>query len=276
MFGAVFPHPSGTSRPARFQRLSTVWRRGLTVLLIGASALLLMACPEKKTSVSYDEAERGLRLAININEVAYNSWNQVYDGMGQLHRTGKISEARWAAINAIDGVIVLSEADLIEGIERSKKLLAIWRHATEKVLNAETPDEVNTLRERETEARRNFDNSIDFLNLRSMKLRDSYLEALNISTSVARDGNTLPGESMVAIRNVIKMVDEEIEKIRRNEKVERAATQSLSSQPVTKSQPEKPAKKPVLSGAPQPESATSGSRARTVSNDSKSWTIQRP
>lgn len=111
------------------------------MLLIGASALLLMACPEKKTSVSYDEAERGLRLAININEVAYNSWNKVYDSMGQLHRTGKISEARWAAINAIDGVIVLSEADLIEGIERSKRLLAIWHQATEKVLNAETPDE---------------------------------------------------------------------------------------------------------------------------------------
>jgi len=240
-------------------RISAGLRRSCVVLLTLAAALLLMACPEKKPSVSYSEAERGLRLAININEVAYNSWNKVYENMGQLHRTGKISEARWAAINAIDGVIVLSEADLIEGIERSKKLLAIWRQATVKVLNAESPDEVSTLRERETEARRNFDNSIDFLNLRSMKLRDSYLA----------------NDSITAIRGVIKMVDEEIEKIRKGEKSDRLAGQTPSSLPVTASQQaQKSPKRPVLAGTPAP--TPTSSRARTVKTEEKSWTIQRP
>lgn len=275
MFGTVRPHASGIRMSTGLYRISAGLRRSCVVLLTLAAALLLMACPEKKPSVSYSEAERGLRLAININEVAYNSWNKVYENMGQLHRTGKISEARWAAINAIDGVIVLSEADLIEGIERSKKLLAIWRQATVKVLNAESPDEVSTLRERETEARRNFDNSIDFLNLRSMKLRDSYLEALNISTAVARDGNTLPNDSITAIRGVIKMVDEEIEKIRKGEKSDRLAGQTPSSLPVTASQQaQKSPKRPVLAGTPAP--TPTSSRARTVKTEEKSWTIQRP
>src|SRR5207248_9475374 len=96
-------------------------RAGAASALISA-ALMMMACPhQQSTAVNYVDAESSLRLAINVNEVAYNSWNKVYEGFGALHRDGKVSEARWASISAIDGVIVLSEADLIEGIERSKK-----------------------------------------------------------------------------------------------------------------------------------------------------------
>ncbi|HZS09809.1 MAG TPA: hypothetical protein VFD58_33595 [Blastocatellia bacterium] len=207
----------------------------------------MMACPDKKESASYSEAERGLRLAININEVAYNSWNTVYESMGRLHRTGRISEARWAAINAIDGVIVLSEADLIEGIERSKRLLATWRQASARVLSAESSGEVNALRERETEAHRNFDSSIEFLNVRSLKLRDSYQEALNISVAVAREGHALPIEQMNAIRSVIKMVDDEMNRVRKgNQTAHRVQELSpATSQPPQKSV-QKPSQKPAL------------------------------
>jgi hypothetical protein len=274
MFGAVAPC---TFAPG--QKIIRKLKRAGVVLLISALALLLMACPERKqTSTSLTEAERGLRLAININEVAYNSWNKVYEHMGQFHRTGKISEARWAAINAIDGVIVLSEADLIEGIERSKKLLNIWRQSTLKVLSAESQDEVNTLRERETEARRNFDNSIEFLNLRSLKLRDSYHEAMNISAAIARDGHVLPSDSINAIRGVIRLVDEEVAKIRKGEKSDRLASREPQpSMPVTNSQQaQKTAQKPALVSKPKTAPTPSGSRARSVKPEARNWTIQRP
>ncbi|MFN0124705.1 MAG: hypothetical protein ACKV2V_29735 [Blastocatellia bacterium] len=218
-------------RPTRrsFHTSSLTRRRGLAGLLLIILSLLLMACPKKNQNITYDEAERGLRLAININEVAYNSWNRVYENMGQLHRIGRISEARWAAVNAIDGVLVLSEADLIEGIERSKKLLALWKNTKIKVLSAESASEVNTLRERETEARLSFVNSVEFLNLRSMQLRDSYSEALNLAVAVNKDNNTLPSEPIAAIKAVVKLVDVEIERARKGV---RSTQESQPSLPV--------------------------------------------
>lgn len=277
MFRSVMVYFSGNILSAISHRL----KRGGLILPLAAAAMMMMACPSKKTaSVSYDDAERGLRLAINVNEVAYNSWNTIYDNMGQLHRNSKISEARWAAINAIDGVIVLSEADLIEGIERSKKLLAVWQQAKVKVLSAESQDEVNSLRERETAARRNFENSIEFLNLRSMKLRDSYVEALNVSAAVARDGNTLSAEAMNAIRGVIRLVDEEINRISKGKRSERLAGTSAPATPVTSKQAHR--QKPVLKNTPKETSAShpvgqQSSRARSVARpEEKKWTVQRP
>jgi len=218
MFGAVMPHALAMNPSARL-----IVRRRLTRLFsavgLGCAAALLMACPQKQANtVNYTEAERGLRLAINVNEVAYNSWNKVYESFGELQRNGKISEARWAAVSAIDGVIVLSEADLIEGIERSKKLLEAWRQASAKVLSAESAEEVTQYREREQEARRNFNTSIDYLNTKSIKLRDSYAEAVIIADAVAKDGNLLPAEHISAIRQIVKMVDQEIAKERAKEK----------------------------------------------------------
>jgi hypothetical protein len=180
--------------------------------------LLLMACPRKQAAVNYADAESGLRLAINVNEVAYNSWNKVYESFGALRRDSQMSEARWAAISAIDGVIVLSEADLIEGIERSKKLLEVWRQASNRVLSAESAAEVNQLREHELEARQRFNVSMDYLNTKSLKLRDSYAEAIIVADAVTKEGHPLPTEHVAAIRQIVKMVDQELGRSRAKEK----------------------------------------------------------
>jgi hypothetical protein len=185
-------------------------RTGAMLALLSLT-MLLMACPRKQNqAVNYVDAESSLRLAINVNEVAYNSWNKVYEGFGALHRDGKVSEARWASISAIDGVIVLSEADLIEGIERAKKLLEVWRHASTKVLSAESTQDVAQLRERELEARQNFSISMDYLNAKSLKLRDSYAEAVIVADAVMKDGFALPTEHIAAIRQIVKLVDQQL------------------------------------------------------------------
>lgn len=273
MFGAGSPYVSGTSLSARFHQVSSGLKRGGALLLLSAAAMLLLACPQKKQqSVSIPDAERGLRLAININEIAYNSWNKVYENIGQLHRTGRISEARWAAVNAVDGVIVLSEADLIESIDRSRKLLSVWRHTTVKVLSAESQEDVSLLRDRETDARHNFDNSIDFLNARSVKLRDSYYEALMIANSVVRDGQPLPTEALSSIRNVIRMVDEDIERARKGTAL---ARQTAPPSPATTPSVQRSVQRPVPTISPRPaisstqKPAPATSRTRTVKTQAK-------
>ena len=118
--------------------------------------LLLLACPQqtKQTSqkINYNDAETKLRLAVNVNEMAYTSWNRVYENFGQLKKDGKLSDARWASIAAIDSVIVLTEAELIDGIDRSKKLLETWRKSSVNLLTAESPNDVVNLREKELDA----------------------------------------------------------------------------------------------------------------------------
>ena len=209
MFGAAAPHALTPNPSARLARLAV--KRTLTAAALLGAALLLMACPRKQgPAVNYSDAESSLRLAINVNEVAYHSWNKVYEGFGALHRDGKISEARWASISAIDGVIVLSEADLIEGIERSKKLLDAWRKSSEKVLSAESVDEVSLLREGEADARQNFNLAMEYLNTKSLKLRHSYAEAIIVADAVVRDGHQLPTDHLSSIRQIIKMVDQEM------------------------------------------------------------------
>lgn len=251
MLRGIIPHATGSSS-VLFQKISRNIKRLAAGSLVCLLAMLLLACPKTQKSATYSEAESTLRLAININEVAYNSWNKLYEDIGRLHRTGKISEARWAAINAIDGVIVLSEADLIEGIERSKRLLNVWKQTTTRIMSAESPTEVSGLRDRETEAKRNFDNSIDFLNVRSLQLRDSYQEALNLTVTVTKDGFSVTPEAIAAIRNVIKMVDVEVAKAKSNGgNLAKRASQRTPDPP-------KPAQfqKPVMSST----------RARTVSS----------
>lgn len=189
--------------------------RALCAISLFGVMTLFLACPQKQvTKVDYSEAEHNLRLAININEVAYNSWNKVYEELGTLKRDGKISEARWAAVTAVDGVIVLSEADLIEGIERSKKLLENWKRASMKLLSAENIQEVATLREREREARESFVASIEYLNAKSLKLRDSYAEAVLLADKASKEGLPLPNDHLSAIRQVVRMVDQEVNKQR--------------------------------------------------------------
>src|SRR5438105_685069 len=105
MFGAAMPHALAMNPPARRLIVRRTIKRLCSAMALGGAAALLMACPQKQVNtVNYTEAERGLRLAINVNEVAYNSWNKVYESFGELQRNGKISEARWAAVSAIDGV----------------------------------------------------------------------------------------------------------------------------------------------------------------------------
>ena len=171
---------------------------------------LLLACPKKQESVSWREAESGLRLAINMNEVAYGNWNKVYENIGGLHRSGKVSKSQWEQASTLDGVIVLAEADLIEGIEKSKKLLTAWKQATTKALTAENVTMVEQLRQQEVEARRTFDSSIDELNLRSFRLRGTYGEAMELASSLIREGNSLPAEPIIAIRQILTMVDNTI------------------------------------------------------------------
>ena len=207
--------------PARRLRLRHLATRAFAVAALACLILPLMACPEKQaksTTTDYDKVEGGLRLAINVTQVSYNSWNKVYERFMELHRGGKLSEARWASVSAIDGVIVLSEADLIEGIERSKKFLEGLRQASAKVLSAESADEVSQLRERESEARSKFNASVDYLQRKSIKLRDSYVEAVIVAEAVIKDGHALPADHLATIRQTIKLIDQEVVRERLKDK----------------------------------------------------------
>lgn len=186
-----------------------------TIILLGCT-LLLLACPQQQQSnkkLDYTEAERKLRLAVNVNELAYNSWNRVFESFGQLKNDGRLSEARWASLQAIDSVIVLTEADLIDGIDRSKKLLETWRKSSMNLLTAESPNDVTMLRDREMQALQLFKDSVASLTLKSQKLRDSYAEAMSVADKAVKEGLPLPSEHLLAIRQVVKMVDMEVGKL---------------------------------------------------------------
>lgn len=191
-------------------------KRIITTLALLSFTLLLTACPQQKQQLTsnrkldYNSAESKLRLAMNVNEMAYNSWNRVFESFGQLKKDGMLSEARWASVQAIDSVIVLTEADLIDGIDRSKKLLEVWRKASVNLLSAENPQDVSTLREREMEALQNFKDSVASLTLKSVKLRDSYAEVMIVADKAVKEGLPLPADHLLAIRQVVKMVDAEV------------------------------------------------------------------
>lgn len=193
-------------------------KRTFTTLVFLSFTLLLMACPQQqqqsKRKMDYTDAEQKLRVAVNVNELAYNSWNRLYESFGQLKKDGRLSEARWASLQAIDSVIVLTEADLIDGIDRSKKMLESWRKSSLNLLTAENPQDVLTLRERELEALQTFQESVGALTMKSLKLRDSYSEAMVVADRAMKEGLPLPAEHIQAIRQVVKMVDAEIGKSR--------------------------------------------------------------
>ena len=186
-----------------------------TTAFLGFS-LLLLACPQQQTSqkVDYNDAERKLRVAVNINELAYSSWNRIYESFGLLKKDGHLSDARWASVQAIDSVIVLSEADLIDGIDHSKKSLEMWRKSSLRLLMAESAQDVASLRERELDNLQQFKDSVTSLNEKSIRLRDSYSEAMMVADKAAKEGLPLPSEHLLAIRQVIKMVDFELGKNR--------------------------------------------------------------
>jgi hypothetical protein len=204
-----------------------------TMALLGCT-LLLLACPQQQANkkLDYTEAERKLRLAMNVNELAYNSWNRVFESFGQLKNEGRLSEARWASVQAIDSVIVLTEADLIDGIDRSKKLLEIWRKSSMNLLTAESPSDVAALREREMEALQLFKDSVAALTLKSQKLRDSYAEAMSVADKAVREGLPLPPEHLLAIRQVVKMVDMEVGKERPAAKTSAGGREKKESDPL--------------------------------------------
>ena len=189
-------------------------KRIITTLALLSFTLLLMACPQQQQSANrkldYTSAESKLRLAMNVNEMAYNSWNRVFESFGQLKKDGRLSDARWASVQAIDSVIVLTEADLIDGIDRSKKLLEVWRKASLNLLSAENPQDVATLRDREMEALQHFKDSVAALTLKSVKLRDSYAEVMVVADKAVKEGLPLPADHLLAIRQVVKMVDAEV------------------------------------------------------------------
>ncbi|HEX4950548.1 MAG TPA: hypothetical protein VFZ34_28030 [Blastocatellia bacterium] len=193
-------------------------KRIFTTLTFLSFTLLLLACPQQqqqaKRKMDYSDAEQRLRVAMNVNEMAYSSWNRLYESFGQLKRDGRLSEARWASLQAIDSVIVLTEADLIDGIDRSKKLLETWRKSSLNLLTAENPQDVLTLRERELEALNNFQESVGLLTMKSVKLRDSYSEAMVVADKAVKEGLPLPAEHLQAIRQVVRMVDMEIGRTR--------------------------------------------------------------
>lgn len=187
-------------------------KRIFTTLSLLSFTLLLMACPQQQAAnrkMDYTNAESKLRMAMNVNELAYNSWNRVFESFGQLKKDSRLSDARWASVQAIDSVIVLTEADLIDGIDRSKKLLEVWRKSSLNLLSAENPQDVASLREREMEALQHFKDSVAALTLKSLKLRDSYAEALVVADKAVKEGLPLPAEHLLAIRQVVKMVDAE-------------------------------------------------------------------
>lgn len=207
-------------------------KRILTTLAFLSFTLLLMACPQQRQQANkkmdYNDAEQKLRVAMNVNEMAYNSWNRLYESFGQLKKDGRLSDARWASLQAIDSVIVLTEADLIDGIDRSKKLLEMWRKSSLNLLTAENPQDVLTLRERELDALQDFRESVAALTLKSLKLRDSYAEAMVVADKAAKEGLPLPAEHLQAIRQVVKMVDMEVGKGR---PTLRSATTTEKKQP---------------------------------------------
>ncbi len=191
-------------------------KRIFTTLAFLSFTLLLLACPQQRQQANkkmdYNDAEQKLRVAMNVNEMAYNSWNRLYESFGQLKKDGRLSEARWASLQAIDSVIVLTEADLIDGIDRSKKLLEQWRKSSLNLLTAENPQDVLTLRERELDALQDFRESVAALTMKSLKLRDSYAEAMVVADKAVKEGLPLPAEHLQAIRQVVRMVDMEIGK----------------------------------------------------------------
>jgi hypothetical protein len=205
-----------------------------TIALLGLT-LLLMACPQQQQAnkkLDYTEAERKLRLATNINELAYNSWNRVFESFGELKKEGRLSDARWASVQAIDSVIVLTEADLIDGIDRSKKLLEMWRKSSMNLLTAENPNDVATLREHEMEALQLYKDSVAALTLKSLKLRDSYAEAMTVADKAVKEGLPLPPEHLLAIRQVVKMVDMELGKSRPVSKSTAAVSEKKETNPL--------------------------------------------
>lgn len=210
-------------------------KRTFTTLVFLSFTLLLMACPQQqqqsKRKMDYTDAEHKLRVAVNVNELAYNSWNRLYESFGQLKKDGRLSEARWASLQAIDSVIVLTEADLIDGIDRSKKMLESWRKSSLNLLTAENPQDVLTLRERELEALQTFQESVGALTMKSLKLRDSYSEAMVVADRAMKEGLPLPAEHIQAIRQVVKMVDAEIGKSRPTLR-SAAVTEKKDSSPV--------------------------------------------
>ena len=115
-------------------------KRIFTTLVFFSFTFLLMACPQQqsKRKMDYNDAEQKLRVAMNVNEMAYNNWNRLYESFGQLKKDGRLSDARWASLQAIDTVIVLTEADLIDGIDRSKKMLETWRKSSLHLLTADS------------------------------------------------------------------------------------------------------------------------------------------
>lgn len=191
-------------------------KRIFTTLAFLSFTLLLLACPQQQQQANkkmdYNDAEQKLRVAMNVNEMAYNSWNRLYESFGQLKKDGRLSEARWASLQAIDSVIVLTEADLIDGIDRSKKMLEQWRKSSLNLLTAENPQDVLTLRERELGALQDFRESVAVLTMKSLKLRDSYAEAMVVADKAVKEGLPLPAEHLQAIRQVVRMVDMEIGK----------------------------------------------------------------
>jgi hypothetical protein len=209
--------------------------RIISTFLFLCCTVFLLACPQqtKQTSqkINYNDAETRLRLAINVNEMAYTSWNHVYENFGQLKKDGKLSEARWASIAAIDSVIVLTEAELIDGIDRSKKLLETWRKSSVNLLTAESPNDVVNLREKELDALHSFKESIKQLNVKSLKLRDSYAEAMMVTDKAIKEGLAIPQEHALAIRQVIQMVDFELNGVRPPQNA--AAKQNTNTNPGT-------------------------------------------
>ena len=188
-------------------------KRILLAGILSGSSLFMMACPQKIASngkPDYNDAERRLRVAINVNETAYTSWNRLYENFGQLKTQGKINEARWASIQAIDGVIVLCEADLIDGIDRSKKLLDTWHKTSVSLLSAENVQDVWYLRGRELDALQKFEESVLTLTAKSVRLRDSYSEALLVTDKAVKEGLPMPTEHVNAIKQIVRMVDTEV------------------------------------------------------------------
>ena len=185
-------------------------RRHLALLFVLASTLLLVACPKRGEKLKYDEAERGLQLAIKANEAAYNSWHQLREDLGKRQRNKALNRARWASLNAIDGVIVDAEANLIVGIDRSKKLLAAW-HRVQQGAGSAAPTAVTfTLSTRQDEARQRFLASTQQLLESAQELRDSYAEALYVMQAIPQAGQPLSRADLKNLKALVRLVDKEL------------------------------------------------------------------
>ena len=111
-------------------------------------------------------------------------------------------------------------------------MLATWRKSSLHLLTAENSQDVLTLRERELDALQNFRDSVGALTMKSVKLRDSYSEAMVVADKAVKEGLPLPAEHLQAIRQVVKMVDMEIGKSRPALR-SAAVTEKKDSSPVT-------------------------------------------